>query len=171
MLSFLLSAPTSTTSPMLSNRLVPIVRLGTSRCGRDCRSTVLKEICDGCRAQPRPSFLNGPNHMAMSEQMSRCIETCLACYKTCLSTAMNHCLETGGKHVEPKHLRLMMACAEICRTSAHFMLINTPHHKHTCRECAEICAECAENCASIGGMDECVAMCRACSESCRAMSA
>jgi hypothetical protein len=117
--------------------------------------------------------------MAMSEQMSRCIEACLACYKTCLSTAMNHCLETGGKHVEPKHFRLiepkhfrlMMACAEICRTSAHFMLINTPHHKHTCRECAEICAECAENCASIGGMDECVAMCRACSESCRAMSA
>jgi hypothetical protein len=28
--------------------------------------------------------------------------------------------------VEPKHFRLMMACAEICRTSAHFMLLNTP---------------------------------------------
>ena len=31
-----------------------------------------------------------------------------------------------------------MACAEIRRTSAHFMLIYTPHHKHTCAECAEI---------------------------------
>jgi hypothetical protein len=55
--------------------------------------------------------------MPISEEMSRCIEICLSSYKTCLSTAMNHCLETGGKHVEPAHFRLMMACAEICRTS------------------------------------------------------
>src|SRR6266566_623614 len=77
--------------------------------------------------------------------MNRCIEACLSCYRICLGTAMNLCLETGGKHVEPAHFRLMMACAEICRTSAHFMLINTPHHKHTCRECAEICSECADD--------------------------
>jgi len=69
---------------------------------------------------------------------------------------MNHCLETGGKHVEPAHFRLMMACAEICRTSAHFMLINTPRHKHTCKECAQICAECASDCERIGGIEECV---------------
>src|SRR5258705_1414231 len=75
--------------------------------------------------------------MAMPEERSRCSETSLSCNKTCLSTAMNHCLETGGKHVEPAHFRLMMACAEMCRTSAHFMLINTPHHKHTCKECAK----------------------------------
>jgi hypothetical protein len=31
------------------------------------------------------------------------------------------------------------------------MLINTPHHKLTCRECAEICAECAKVCKRIGG--------------------
>ncbi|WFU28548.1 four-helix bundle copper-binding protein [Bradyrhizobium sp. CB1717] len=78
--------------------------------------------------------------------------------RSCLGTAMNHCLETGGKHVEPNHFRLMMACAEMCRTAAHFMLINTPHHRHTCGECAEICSEC-------------VAMCRSCAQSCRAMAA
>lgn len=109
--------------------------------------------------------------MAKTEDMTRCIELCLSCYRTCLGTAMNHCLEPGGKHVEPKHFRLMMACAEMCRTSAHFMLINTPHHKHTCGECAEICTECAQDCERIGGMDECVAMCRSCAESCRAMAA
>jgi hypothetical protein len=75
--------------------------------------------------------------MAFSEPMNRCIETCLSCYKTGLATGMNHCLASGGKHTEPAHFRLMMACAEMCRTSA----LNTPHHKHTCRECAEICAE------------------------------
>jgi hypothetical protein len=55
----------------------------------------------------------------MNEAMTHCVEICLSCYKTCLVTAMNHCLETGGKHVEPTHFRLMMACAEMCRTSAH----------------------------------------------------
>jgi hypothetical protein len=91
--------------------------------------------------------------------------------QTCLGTAMTHCLEHGGEHVAPPHFRLMMACAEICRTSAHFMLIQSPHHKHTCRECAEICAECAEDCARLPGMDECVKACRACAERCREMAA
>jgi hypothetical protein len=107
----------------------------------------------------------------LSPAMKACIDDCLACYATCLGTAMNHCLEAGGEHVAPPHFRLMMACAEICRTSAHFMLINTPHHAHTCRECAEICAECADDCARIGGMEDCVRACRTCAESCRKMAA
>jgi hypothetical protein len=109
--------------------------------------------------------------MTMTDDMTRCIETCLSCYKTCVSMAMTHCLELGGKHVEAAHFRLMMACAEICRTSAHFMLINTSHHKHTCKECAEICTECADDCERIGDMEECVAVCRTCADSCRAMAA
>lgn len=107
----------------------------------------------------------------MDAAMRACIDECLACYRTCLGTAMTHCLETGGRHIEPPHFRLMMACAEICRTSAHFMLLATPHHKHTCRECAEICAECAEDCRRVGDMDECVAACTRCAESCRKMAA
>ena len=61
----------------------------------------------------------------MSSEMRACIDACLDCYKTCLGMAMTHCLEHGGQHTEPKHFRLMKACVEICRTSAHFMLINT----------------------------------------------
>src|SRR5258705_4145938 len=100
--------------------------------------------------------------MKMSKDMQTCIDECLQCYKTCLGMAMTHCLETGGKHVEPQHFRLMMACAEICRTAAHFMLLSTSHHKHVCRECAEICAECAKDCESVGGMDDCVVARRSC---------
>lgn len=103
--------------------------------------------------------------------MQACIDACLRCYSTCLGMAMNHCLEQGGEHVAPPHFRLMMACAEICRTSAHFMLINTPHHRHTCRECAEICEECARDCERLDGMEECVRACRACAEECRKMAA
>ncbi|MDK4724956.1 four-helix bundle copper-binding protein [Rhizobium phaseoli] len=106
-----------------------------------------------------------------SEELKRCIQSCLACYQECLSMAMTHCLEMGGEHTKPAHFRLMTACAEMCRTSAHFMLIGTPHHKHTCRECAEICRECAADCERVGGMDSCVEACRRCAESCEKMAA
>jgi hypothetical protein len=107
----------------------------------------------------------------MSANMKACIEECLHCYQTCLSTAMQDCLEMGGKHTEPAHLRLMMACAEICRTSAHFMLLGSEHHRHVCAECAEICEQCARDCERIGDMQECVEACRRCAESCRRMAA
>ncbi|MCA1366392.1 four-helix bundle copper-binding protein [Bradyrhizobium sp. BRP14] len=104
-------------------------------------------------------------------RMQECLENCLVCYRVCLSTAMSHCLEAGEEHTEPPHFRLIMACAEICRTAAHFMLIGTPHHRHLCRECAEICSECAADCERIGDMAECVEACRRCAESCRQMAA
>jgi hypothetical protein len=107
----------------------------------------------------------------MSAEMKACIEACLRCYQVCLGTAMTHCLQMGGKHTEPAHFRLMMACAEMCRTSAHFMLIGTEHHKHTCAECAEICEACARDCERIGDMQECVVACRECAEMCRRMAA
>jgi hypothetical protein len=84
---------------------------------------------------------------------------------------MNHCLAVGGKHTEKRHFTLMIACAEICRTAAHFMLIESPHHKHLCKECAEICTECAADCEQIGDMDECVEACKACAAECERMSA
>ncbi len=109
--------------------------------------------------------------MKMDAHMQKCIDDCLRCYQTCFGMAMNHCLESGGKHLEPAHFRLMTACSEICRTSAHFMLMSSPHHKHLCRECAEICAECATDCERVGGIEDCVKACRAFAESCRAMAA
>lgn len=53
--------------------------------------------------------------MRMSAHMRECIDRCLRCYQTCFRMAMNHCLERGGKHVEPRHFRLVTACAQIGR--------------------------------------------------------
>ena len=105
----------------------------------------------------------------LSDKTKACIEACLKCHAACLGTAMQHCLEMGGRHVEPKYFRMMMTCATMCRTTADLMLIGTPHHKQTCRLCAEICLQCAQYCEIVGGMDECVEACRACGEQCRAM--
>jgi hypothetical protein len=106
-----------------------------------------------------------------SNAMKACIDACLACHQACLGAAMSHCLEMGGEHVKPRHMKLMMACAEICRTAAHFMIIGSHHHKHVCAECAEICAECAADCERVGDMQECVEACKRCADRCRQMAA
>jgi len=106
----------------------------------------------------------------VSPHMQKCIDDCLACYQTCLSMAMGHCLEVGGEHAEKPHMTLMMACAEICRTAAYFMLIGSDHHAFVCAECAEICEECAKDCKRLEGMEPCVAACEKCAASCREMA-
>ena len=54
--------------------------------------------------------------MASQKQLTKCpkfqppsvvIDNCLKCYSTCLTRAMNHCLEVGGEHTEPQHFRLI----------------------------------------------------------------
>ena len=105
-----------------------------------------------------------------SSSMQQCIDDCLHCYRTCMQTAMNHCLEAGGRHTEPEHFRLMINCADICRTAAEFMLSNSKLHGPICAACAEVCHACAQSCEQIGDMDECVQACRTCMDSCRQMA-
>jgi hypothetical protein len=87
--------------------------------------------------------------------MQECLDNCLACYRTCFSMATTHCLEMGGEHVAPEHFRLMLLCAEICETSAKFLMSNSDLHKETCRVCATVCADCADDCQRGGDMGEC----------------
>ncbi len=107
----------------------------------------------------------------MNENLQQCIEECLRCHRECVTMASHHCLEVGGRHVEPRHLRLMLACAEICRTSAYFMELGVEQHKRTCAVCAELCEACAKSCEEVGDMAQCVEACRRCAESCRQMAA
>jgi hypothetical protein len=103
--------------------------------------------------------------------LQRCLDECLRCHGVCLSMATHHCLEIGGRHTEPGHFKLMLACAEICRSAAAMMLIGTDHHRRVCAACAEICLDCARGCEAVGDMDDCIAACRRCAESCREMAA
>lgn len=109
----------------------------------------------------------------LSQDMQACIDACLTCYSTCMET-VHHCLMLGGKHAEHSHIATLLACAEICRTSAHTMLVGSQHHTETCRACAEICRACEADCRSMGGDDEtmrrCADECRKCAESCDKMA-
>ncbi|MEQ1620964.1 MAG: four-helix bundle copper-binding protein [Methylococcales bacterium] len=109
-------------------------------------------------------------HTNTEHSMHDCIEACSYCHQVCLQTAMNHCLKVGGKHVEAEHFRLMMSCAEICQTSANFLLMSSNFHHRVCEVCSEVCAACALSCEKVGGMDECVDACTGCAESCRKMA-
>ena len=102
--------------------------------------------------------------------MPDAIKACLDCHSMCLQTAMNYCLERGGRHVEQKHFRLMLNCAEICQTSANFMLSDSPLHGRVCLVCAEACEACAKSCEQVGDMRECADECKRCAESCRTMT-
>jgi hypothetical protein len=101
---------------------------------------------------------------------AECIEACLACYQACLATAMHHCLEMGGEHTEPRHFRRMMACAEVCRTTAQLMLMGAEDHRVMVAYCADTCRRCADDCEPLEGMEECVAACRDCAHVCQTLA-
>lgn len=108
---------------------------------------------------------------SLSPSMQRCIDECLHCSRICRETALLHCLTMGGQHTEPEHFRLMLNCADMCRTCADIMLSGSDLHSHSCAACAAFCDACAESCERIGDMDECVQSCRSCATSCHQMGA
>jgi hypothetical protein len=111
--------------------------------------------------------------MTHNSQMQECLQNCQECHSICTETAQ-HCLHMGGKHAEVTHVRLLLDCAQICQTSADFMLRGSSHHPLTCGICAEVCLACAEDCERIGADDsmmrKCAEFCRRCASSCRQMA-
>src|SRR5688572_7999721 len=118
-----------------------------------------------------PAVPQGPAHVAlrpghaMNDDLRHCVEKCLECYSICRHQSTAHCLEAGGDHVKPEHFKLMMSCAELCRTAADMMLIGSPHHAAVCGACAEVCETCAKSCEELHDMEACARACRACAES------
>lgn len=106
------------------------------------------------------------------QEMEQCIANCQECQEVCLRT-VSHCLEKGGHHAEASHVRLLLDCAEICRTSANFMIRGSDLHASVCRTCAEVCELCAEDCQRLGDdemMRRCAEVCRRCAASCQQMA-
>ena len=107
-----------------------------------------------------------------AQDMQNCIDECTTCHAVCLKT-IQHCLGKGGKHASRDHIRLLADCAQICRTSADFMIRGSELHHFTCGACAEICQRCADDCAQMADdaeMRHCADQCRRCAESCRQMA-
>ncbi len=114
-----------------------------------------------------------PHTKNLSSEMQHCIQECLACHAICLET-VQHCLGLGGKHAKPKHIGMLLSCAEICHTSATFMLQSSDFHEQTCGLCAEVCHACAKECEQMAAGDhtmiQCADACRRCARSCEKMA-
>lgn len=111
-------------------------------------------------------------NQGISEQARRCIELCSDCHEMCVS-AFAYCIGMEGQHAEEKHLRLLMDCAEICQTSADFMLRGSNFQYRVCGVCADICESCADSCESFRNdaeMKMCAELCQQCATICREMS-
>jgi hypothetical protein len=105
--------------------------------------------------------------------MEQCIETCTNCHRTCLETAARHFRGERQPQLSEALVRLLLDCADICRTSADFMIRGSELHQHTCRACAAICARCADECDKMGEdpyLAACAEICRRCAESCAEMA-
>jgi len=107
-----------------------------------------------------------------AHEMQQCIQNCRDCHRICTLT-ITHCFAQGGEMCEAAHIRLLLDCAEICQTSADFMLRGSPLHQMTCRICAGVCEMCADDCARLADdetMVLCVESCRRCAKSCSEMA-
>ena len=107
-----------------------------------------------------------------NHRMQQCMQNCVDCHWMCLET-VTYCLQNGGKLAESPHIQLLLDCADICQTSANFMIRVSDLHQHTCDVCAIVCAHCAEDCNLFSDdlqMQTCVEVARRCAISCRQMA-
>src|SRR6476661_5654069 len=57
----------------------------------------------------------------MNHGMQSCIQLCQDCHAVCLQL-IRHCLQLGGRHAAPEHIRLLIDCAQMCATNVDYML-------------------------------------------------
>lgn len=118
-----------------------------------------------------PLASSTPAMQALSEDIRRCIQDCLECANICEQT-IAFCLQQGGPHADPAHIRLLRDCAETCLMSAAMMSRGSIFHKQHCALCADVCRACAKSCDQVGKeaqMQSCADACRRCEQSCRKM--
>ncbi len=107
----------------------------------------------------------------MNAVEQECINACLESHRMC-TEIVAYCLGMGGKHADPNHIRLLLDCAQICQTSADYMIRESPLHPMVCGICAQVCDLCAEDCESFDDskMRGCASICRQCATACHSMA-
>lgn len=110
--------------------------------------------------------------MDEAEMMDRCIKACWTCRHECQITLFDYCLEMGGKHIEPDHIRIMTDCIEICQITADAMVRHSPLRADLSQACMAVCEACAASCEALdsAAMGRCAEACYKCADICREMA-
>jgi hypothetical protein len=101
-------------------------------------------------------------------EIQQCIQDCLDCHAVCIRTA-DACRQAGGQHGANEHVYMLLDCADICLTAAHFMQHNSPLYGFVCQVTAQVTNHCAGECERMGD-DDCANACRNASWSCDQLS-
>ena len=106
----------------------------------------------------------------LGSMAQECLRNCSECHDTCLQAAVSN--DAAG-NISAGDLKLLLSCAEICRTSADFIDIGSSHQRATCGVCAQVCEACANMCRESGieSLRSCADVCDRCADSCRRMAA
>ena len=108
---------------------------------------------------------------SMAAAMRACIDECQKCHTVCLTTAAELSHDPARLRSSPAQILAMLDAAQICATTADFMVRGSAHHAEMCRLCADICEACIRACKGMPGMETCVAACVSCAKRCRTMAA
>jgi hypothetical protein len=94
----------------------------------------------GGGSEAHPLLVQGGQHT--DDEMKKCIQLCRDCHAMCTQT-IAHCLNSVGAMPHPITF-LLADCAQMCATSADYMLRESPFHDRICRLCSELCKQCAQ---------------------------
>ena len=99
----------------------------------------------------------------MDEEVEDCITACVACEAICLQTVY-HCLKIGGARAAADHIRTLLDCSEMCRSTVHFMLAESAFQSRVCALCSEVCRRCEAACRALGEAQDlrCAEACHCC---------
>lgn len=99
------------------------------------------------------------------EALNNCIAHCNYCASACLR-------EENVKMMADC-IRLDIACAEVCNTTAKLVGMDSSYAKEMVKLCKEICENCADECSSHDHQhcQDCAKACRDCAAACEAFLA
>lgn len=112
------------------------------------------------------------SHRGTAQTFRHAARSTQDCAAICVET-IEYCLEMGGTHTEPSHVRLLQDCADICVTTAGIVLRGSQSHAQVAPACADICDLCAASCERFAGdpqMKACANQCYLCAAACRQMA-
>jgi hypothetical protein len=106
-----------------------------------------------------------PSH-SLSPEVEQCVQTCLDCHDMCLQT-IQYLVQVGDDRLDISNL---LACADLCHTSASVIQLNSQLQTQLCALCVEACEFCANDCERMAYGDPqvraCADLCRRCADSC-----
>jgi hypothetical protein len=104
----------------------------------------------------------------LGKQIEECVAKCLDCRSLCMKV-VDHCWRLRKIKRECPDIRPLLNCAEMCATTARFMLRGSEFCRELCVLCAQVCQCCADQFRGVHDETEieaCAAACRQCAECC-----